>query len=53
MIDCLLVDFTIWHAGPVHAAQLAEETKIPQVVVPSVPGVLSTMGIHVAGGKER
>jgi N-methylhydantoinase A len=35
-------------AGPVHAAKLAEELKIPRVLVPPVPGVASAMGLLVA-----
>jgi N-methylhydantoinase A len=39
-------------AGPVHAAKLAEELKIPQVLVPSVPGVASAMGLLVSDLKR-
>jgi N-methylhydantoinase A len=35
-------------AGPVHAAKLAEELRIPRVLVPAVPGVASAMGLLVA-----
>jgi N-methylhydantoinase A len=35
-------------AGPVHAAKLAEELKIPQVLVPLAPGVASAMGLLVS-----
>jgi N-methylhydantoinase A len=35
-------------AGPVHAAKLAEELKIPRVLVPPMPGVASAMGLLVA-----
>jgi N-methylhydantoinase A len=39
-------------AGPVHAAKLAEELKIPQVLIPSVPGVASAMGLLVSDLKR-
>src|SRR5262249_18920905 len=32
-------------AGPVHAARLAEELGIPQVVVPPIPGGFSALGL--------
>jgi N-methylhydantoinase A len=32
-------------AGPVHAAALAEELQIPEVVVPPVPGAFSALGL--------
>ena len=32
-------------AGPVHAAALAEELQIPEVVIPPVPGVFSALGL--------
>jgi len=39
-------------AGPVHAAQLAEELKIPEVIVPPLPGVASAMGLLVSDLKR-
>ena len=39
-------------AGPVHAAQLAEELNIPRVIVPLVPGVFSAMGLLVSNLKR-
>jgi N-methylhydantoinase A len=39
-------------AGPVHAALLAEELKIPRVVVPASPGVHSAMGLLVSDLKR-
>jgi N-methylhydantoinase A len=35
-------------AGPLHACELAEALRIPRVLVPSVPGVLSALGMLVA-----
>ncbi len=35
-------------AGPLHAAELAEETGFRRVVVPPVPGVFSALGLLVA-----
>ena len=32
-------------AGPVHAARLAEELSIPQVIVPPIPGGFSALGL--------
>jgi N-methylhydantoinase A len=32
-------------AGPVHAARLAEELDIPQVIVPPIPGGFSALGL--------
>jgi N-methylhydantoinase A len=32
-------------AGPVHAAALAEELQIPEVIVPPVPGAFSALGL--------
>src|SRR3546814_12320030 len=40
---CALVAFG--GAGPVHAARLAEELGIPEVIVPPVPGVFSALGL--------
>lgn len=40
-------------AGPVHAAQLAEELKIPRVLVPPFPGVTSAMGLLVSNLKRN
>lgn len=39
-------------AGPVHAAQLAQELKIPRVLVPPAPGVASAMGLLVSDLKR-
>ena len=39
-------------AGPVHAAQLAEELKIPRVLVPPFPGLASAMGLLVSDLKR-
>ena len=39
-------------AGPVHAAQLAEELKIPRVLIPPFPGVASAMGLLVSNLKR-
>jgi N-methylhydantoinase A len=39
-------------AGPVHAALLAQELKIPRVIVPASPGVHSAMGLLVSDLKR-
>ena len=39
-------------AGPVHAAALAEELQIPEVIVPPVPGAFSALGL-VASDLKR
>lgn len=39
-------------AGPVHAALLAQELKIPRVLVPASPGVHSAMGLLVSDLKR-
>ncbi len=39
-------------AGPVHAAALAEELKIPRVIIPPVPGVAGAMGLLVSDLKR-
>ena len=39
-------------AGPIHAAQLAKELRIPRVVVPPFPGVASAMGLLVSDLKR-
>ena len=39
-------------AGPAHAAQLAEELKIPRVLVPPFPGLASAMGLLVSDLKR-
>ena len=36
-------------AGPLHAGRLALELSIPRVIVPPQPGVLSALGLLVAG----
>jgi N-methylhydantoinase A len=44
-------DFTLvpfGGAGPLHACDLAQELRIPRVLVPAYPGVLSALGIAVA-----
>ncbi|MBI4523840.1 MAG: hydantoinase/oxoprolinase family protein [Deltaproteobacteria bacterium] len=48
--DYVLVAFG--GAGPVHAAQLAEELKIPEVLVPPFPGLASAMGLLVSDLKR-
>ena len=35
-------------AGPLHAGRLAEELRIPRVLVPASPGVLSALGLLLA-----
>jgi N-methylhydantoinase A len=35
-------------AGPLHACELAQNLQIPNVLVPTVPGVLSALGMLVA-----
>ena len=39
-------------AGPVHAALLAQELKIPRVLIPASPGVHSAMGLLVSDLKR-
>ncbi len=39
-------------AGPVHAAKVAEEFEIPNVIVPLSPGVASAMGLLVSDVAE-
>jgi N-methylhydantoinase A/oxoprolinase/acetone carboxylase beta subunit len=39
-------------AGPVHAALLAQELKIPRVLVPAAPGVHSAIGLLVSDLKR-
>ena len=44
-------DFTLvpfGGAGPLHACDLAKELRIPRILVPAYPGVLSALGIAVA-----
>jgi N-methylhydantoinase A len=41
--ECALVAFG--GAGPVHAARLAAELEIPQVIVPPIPGGFSALGL--------
>jgi len=48
--DYVLVAFG--GAGPVHAALLAEELKIPRVIIPAAPGVHSAMGLLVSDLKR-
>lgn len=44
--DFVLVAFG--GAGPLHACELAEALRIPRVLVPTTPGVLSALGMLVA-----
>jgi N-methylhydantoinase A len=39
-------------AGPVHAAQLAQELRIAKVIVPPAPGVASAMGLLISDLKR-
>lgn len=39
-------------AGPVHAAALADELQIPEIIVPPVPGAFSALGV-VASNLKR
>jgi len=39
-------------AGPLHAAELAEELAIPRIIIPPFPGLLSAWGLLVAGLKH-
>ncbi len=39
-------------AGPVHAVQLAEELRIPRVLIPPFPGLASAMGLLVSDLKR-
>jgi len=44
-------DFTLvpyGGAGPLHAVALAKELKIPTVLVPPIPGILSAMGMLIS-----
>ena len=44
-------DFTLvpfGGAGPMHACELAEELRIPRVLAPAAPGVLSALGVAIA-----
>jgi N-methylhydantoinase A len=44
-------DFTLipyGGAGPLHAVALAKELKIPKVLVPPIPGILSAMGMLIS-----
>ena len=44
-------DFTLLPyggAGPLHAVALAKELKIPNVLVPPIPGILSAMGMLIS-----
>lgn len=44
-------DFTLipyGGAGPLHAAALAKELKIPKILVPPIPGILSAMGMLIS-----
>lgn len=40
-------------AGPLHAAQLAQELRIPRVLVPPSPGLASAMGLLVSDLKRH
>ncbi len=35
-------------AGPVHGCELAQELRIPRVLVPTRPGILSALGVAIA-----
>ena len=35
-------------AGPMHACELAQELRIPRVLVPLYPGILSALGVAIA-----
>ena len=48
--DYVLVAFG--GAGPVHAALLAQELKIPRVLIPAAPGVHAAMGLLVSDLKR-
>src|SRR5260370_7771760 len=39
-------------AGPLHACELAMALHIPRVLVPTVPGVLSALGMLVADTRQ-
>lgn len=44
-------DFTLvpfGGAGPLHACALAEALRIPRIFIPSIPGVLSALGMAIA-----
>lgn len=38
--------------GPVHAGKLAEELKIPRIIIPPAPGVASAMGLLISDLKR-
>jgi N-methylhydantoinase A len=38
--------------GPLHGAQLAEELGCPQVLVPRSPGIMSALGLLIAGTQQ-
>ena len=40
--------FAMGGAGPIHAAKLAEEIAVPEVIIPRSPGVLSASGLLAA-----
>jgi len=35
-------------AGPMHCCELAQELRIPRILVPSYPGILSALGVAIA-----
>jgi N-methylhydantoinase A len=39
-------------AGPLHACELAADLRIPRVLIPTVPGVLSALGMLVADTRK-
>ena len=39
-------------AGPLHACELAEGLRIPRVLIPTIPGVLSALGMLVADTRK-
>jgi N-methylhydantoinase A len=43
--------FAFGGGGPLHAAQLARELNIPQVVVPPEPGIFSALGMILADAR--
>lgn len=44
--DCVLIAFG--GAGPLHAAAVAKELKIPKVIIPPMPGIFCAIGMLVA-----
>jgi N-methylhydantoinase A len=48
--DCVLVAFG--GGGPVHAAELAREMGMRQVLIPPAPGITSALGLVLAGERR-